>query len=441
MLKTEVENAIGSKLDGDFVAANYQPGFNYAIKQQYYNPDSLSALNSLVTETDGIPTIGGVCSTLYNQVIGSLEYGISSADQAKINQEETAQSALTGTIIDLYNDSGLDDPPKDYPTMLYIMNQIKTVTGTDYLHVDMQLYPNLSQLCNKLSEYARNAVFTTKFQNAWNDAYDRMEAIARNIKSPAAGNGGLATAAGTFSIGWDKLPETAQLLASLKQGNTVSFSLTTDSFSESDSDLHFESHVTVKVPFNWFFNIKVRHEHSYDLSQYAQSESKLSVSVTFNGITTLAAVPTPLSDDNTKGWFAPDILAEAAAKSGKDATGYQLHGSEFDPAVLFGKNGELKRLKTFVISQQPVISLHFSKFDCTEMQKLFTQQTDIDFSLFGGIISGDHHNDYSFSDYAYNSDEQTLDVTISPAPIGDSGSTAKQTAFVLGGVAEYYGQQ
>ena len=42
IIKTNIENAIGSKLDGDFVAANYPAGFNYAVKQQYYNADSLS---------------------------------------------------------------------------------------------------------------------------------------------------------------------------------------------------------------------------------------------------------------------------------------------------------------------------------------------------------------------------------------------------------------
>lgn len=132
-------------------------------------------------------------------------------------------------------------------------------------------------------------------------------------------------------------------------------------------------------------------------------------------------------------------MQEAAAKTGKDATGYRLHGSEFKPEELFGPDGRLRRLKTFVISQQPQIDLHFSKFNYSDMQEIFTQGTDVEFSFFAGLIKGCHNNDYTFENYNYNEKEQTLDVSIVPARIGDTGAAGKQTAFVLGGVAEYYG--
>lgn len=439
LIKTNVENALGAKLDGDFIAANYPAGFNYAIKQQFYNEDSLATLNSLVTVTDAVPTLSGSYASLYKNVMGNLEYGFSSDDQKLMNQEETKQAALVGKIIDVYKESGLDDSPEDYPGILYIMQRIKEVTGTDYLRVDIKTYPNLASLCRNLSEYSRIGVNTTKMENAWSQADDKMNAIIKNITSPSEDNGGLKTSGTAFNIGWDKLPETEQLLNSLKQGNTISFSISVDSFSANASSIHFENKVTASVPFNWFFNLKVTNESSYDLSKFAQHDSQLSVSVTYSGLTTLAAIPKPLSDDNGKGWFADYILYEAAVKSGKDSTGYQLHGSEFDPKNLFGNNGKLKRLKTFVLSQQPTITLHFSKFDCTEMQEIFNQKTDIDFSLFGGIISGSHKNSYSFTNYNYNAEKQTLDVSITPTPIGDSGSIGKQTAFVLGGVAETFG--
>lgn len=440
IIKTNIENALGSKLDGEFVAANYPAGFNYAVKQQYYNADSLSTLDSLVTLTDEIPTLSGAFSSLYKNVIGNLAYGFSTSDLAMMNQEETSQAALVGTIINNYQQSELDDYPKEYPSIMYIMKRIKEVTGTDYLHVDMKVYPNLARLCRSLSEYARLGVFTKKMENAWNDADDRMNAINNHISCPSDVNGGIKTDGNTFNIGWDKLPETAQILAELKQGSTVSFSLSTSNISESTSSLHFENSAVVKIPFSWFFNVKVNHESSYDLTKYARHESQLAISITFKGITTLGSIPQLLTANNEKGWFASDILVEAAAKSGKDTTGYQLHGSEFDYKILFGRNGKLKRLKTFVISQQPVIELHFSKFDCTQMKEFFKENTGVSFSFFGGIISGSHNNSYSFSNYNYDEQKQTLDVSIIPAPIGDSGSIGKQTAFILGGVPETYGE-
>lgn len=439
IIKTNVSNALGAKLDGEFTAVNYPAGFNYAIKQQYYNADSLSTLNSLIGVTDGIPSFGSPFSSLYKDVINNLEYGFSSKDKEMMNQEETAQGALVDTIINEYKQSGLDDTPEDYPSILYITKRIKAVTGTGYLYVDTKEYPTLSNLCRKLSEYTRLGVYTNKLERAWNAADDRMLAIAEHITEPSASNGGLKTDGSHFSIGWNQLPETEQLLKSLQGGSTISFSFSASDFHDKSSTLHFTSGVTSHLPFSWIFNMTVNHEHEYDLSTFAREQSELTFSVTYKGISVLGAVPTPLSDNNESGWFASDILNEAASKSGKDATGYKLHGSKYNPMTLFGKNGQLKRLKTFVLSQQPEITLSFSKFDCSEMQKIFTQSTDISFQVLGGLIKGEHNNDYSFSEYHYNEQGQTLTVKIIPAPIGSAGSIGKQTAYVLGGVVETYG--
>lgn len=437
-VETNVQNAIGAKLDGAFLAANYPPGFNYAVKQQYYNADSLSTLNSLVITADDIPALGGSFASLYKNVIGNLEYGFSTADLKKMKEEETKHGAMYGTIINLYKESGLDDAPDDYPTIMYIMKRIKQETGMDYLHVNFKEFPNLAPLCRNLSEYARLGLFTAKMQNVWDAADNRMNAIIHNITNPSESNGGIKTGNSAYSIGWEKLPETEQLLASLKSGSSVKFSLSAKGFSERNTTVHFENNVKAKIPFNWFFKVNVNQD-SYDFSSYTKQESELSISITYTGLTTLGAVPQPLSDNNLKGWFANDILLEAAEKSGQDTTGYKLHGSEFDPGRLFGRNGQLRRLKTFVLSQQPMITLHFSKFDSDKLKKVFSQKTDVDFSLFGGLISGSHRNGYSFSEVTQNEEKQTLDVTIKPDPIGESGSLGKQTAFILGGVAETYG--
>lgn len=438
IIKTNVSNALGSKLDGEFIAVNYPAGFPYAVKQQYYNADALSVLNLLLTEADGIPAFGSPFSSLFLDVINNLEYAFSTSDQALMNQEETAQASLVGTIINEYKQSELDDTPQDYPGILYIIKRIKEVTGTDYKNVNFEEYPTLSALCRNLNEYARLGKYTAKMESAWNIADDKMRAITEHITNPSIENGGIKTDANTVSIGWLQLPETGTLLHDLQSGSTISFSFSARDFHDESSTLYFTSGVTAHIPFSWLFDLHVEHEHEYDLSKYARNESKLSFTITYKGVTTLSAIPATLSDSKQTGWFAGDILNAAALNSGKDATGYKLHGSQYNPATLFGENGQLKRMKTFVLSQQPEITLSFSKFDCSAMQQIFTQSTDVTFSILGGLISGEHNNDYSFTEYSYNEQEQTLTVKIVPTPIGSVGSIGKQTAFVLGGVAEYY---
>lgn len=439
IIRDNVSTAIGSKLPGEFIAANYAPGFNYAIEQRYYNENSLSALNTLLSESDDIPVIKDVYSTLYKNVIGSLEYNISKTDEERISQEAQKNQALVGTIKHLYNESELDDDPKDDPTIMYIMSRIKEVTGSDYLHLDTKAYPNLSPLCNKLSEYSRLASFTTKLQNDWSDTYDRINMIKENITNPSKENGGLETDKNVFYIGWDKLPETETLLKDLQnESNSIAFSVSTNSFNSNESTLHFESDVDVRVPFSWIFNLQIDHEHEFDLSKFSSKESNLDINFEFKGISTVSAVPKPISDNNTKGWFAADMLKEAAKKSGKDETGICLHGDRYDPNKLFGKNGELRRINMFVISQQPVITMTFSNFECSGFEQYFKQNTNVKFSILGGLISGTHDNDFSCTSSQYDASTNTLTVTLAPAPLGSSGSLGNQTAYVLGGSAEYF---
>jgi hypothetical protein len=436
-IQTSVQNALGGALDGAFLAAPCPAGFNYAVKQRYYNAATLDTLDALVNVAGGIASLGGSFSMLCKEVMGNLGYGFSKADTNMINLDEAQQVPLVGRIIDAYGACGLDDAPLQYATVIYIMKRIKEVTGTDYMHVNFAQNPTFAPLCRNLSEYARIGAFTAKMENAWSIANDRINAIISHISAPSDANGGIKTDAATFRVGWDKLPETQQLLDSLRQGSSMAFSLSADSFKESACSLHFESSVNCSVPPNWLFNLSVDHEHTYDLSKYAQDRSSLGRSVAYNGVTAIAAVPSPLTNDNAKGWFAPDILNEAAANSGQDATGIQLLDKS-KQNVYFGGNGQLKRLKTFVISQPPIIRLHFDKFQCSEMSKIFTRPASVRFSVLGGLISGTHRDGYRFTDYSCSDSAQTLDVTIEPAPIGSSGDISHQVAFVLGGVAETY---
>lgn len=439
IIQSNVSNALGAKLDGEFIAANYTPGFNYTIKQQFYNEDSLSAFNSLIIENDGVPSINYVYSQYYKNVIESLAYDLSKDDKIKINQEQQENAALVDTIINLYVESGLDDPPEDNPGIMYITTRIKEVTGNDYLHLDTKAYPFLSNLCNKLSEYSRVATFTTSLQNAWNRADERLKKIKENINNPSKKNGGLETAKDKFYIGWDKLPESIMLLENLKnESNNISFSVSIDSFKSDQSMLHFDSNVSVKVPSNWIFNMKVDHDHEFDFSKYCSESSSLDIAFKFIGVSTVAAVPTPISSNNEKGWFAADVLMEAAEKSGKDATGIRLNDKRFDPETLFGKKGTLRRMKTLVISQQPIVTLTFKNANTSELEKYFRQHTEAEFKIFGNIISGTHANDFSCKVKEHNHDAKTLTVELAPAPLGGYGSPGKQTAYVLGGTAEYF---
>lgn len=437
IISTKVESSIGSELNGKFTAANYPAGFNYQVKLKNYNAGSLMALNNKLVVEDELPSLDSGYSSLYEKVIGKIHYNISKEDQQRINREANEQAALISSIITAYKESDIDEEIMKDPTVPKIMAKIKKLTDTTFDKVNLREYPYLSTLCNLLSEFTRKAVFTSKIQRAAEKAEDRLEAIAKNIKTPTEENGGLKTDDG-YVCGWYNIMEPIQLLKSLEEGNSVSFGFSANNFHEKSSHLIFNNKVHADVPVDWFFHMGLDHEDKFDLNQYAADGAQVSVKVTYNGITIVPATPAELSVDNKKGWYASDILEETAAKSGKDVTGYQLVDSEFEPKTLFGKDGKLRRMRTLVISQLPSIKLHFSKFDCARLQKSFKDQTELNFQIFGGLITGSHDNSYSFSEFEYDEKSQSLDVELKPKPLGSYGTAENQAAYVLGGVIDYF---
>lgn len=429
-IKKGVSAALGAKLDGEFTSVSYPAGFDYQIKKQYYSKDSLAVLDTLVVESEGIYGLGQSYSSLYHELIEKLVYDFSSDAKEIMKEEEQAQNAMVGKIIKEYQNTYIyDDNP--YPSIRDIMNRIKEETGSSYMDINEKEYPDLAALCRQLKEYTRLAVQTGKFENEWSTADDRLNAIIQNITEPTEENGGIKTSSSQYNIGWEQLP--TSLLDKLKSGNSVNISFSSSDFNGSNSTLHFESKVQARVPISWLFNIKAENEHSMDFQEYAGNDSVLEVSITFNGVTTFSAVPMGLSNNNKTGWYAADIIRDTSSNSGKDVTGYKLNG-DVNRDKYFGKNGALKRLKTFVIAQEPVVHLHFSKFNCSDMEKFFHQNTKVKFSILGGLISsGTHENDYTCTEYSYNEERQTIDVTLNPPEIGDM-----EVAYILGGVVEEY---
>ncbi len=437
ILSTEVENALGSQLDGKFTAANYTAGFNYVVRPKNYNIDSLKALDTKVDVRYDVPCLQTGFSDSYNNVIGKIAFYISKEDRELIQKEEVEQATLVQTIINDYIACDMDETPMKDPTVQKIMKRIQDYTGVPYDKVSVMEYPYLSTLCNRISEYTRKAIFTAKIQMAAIKAERRLQAIMNHIEKPDEKNGGLKTDVG-YVCGWDNIKESPQLLESLKGGNAISLAFMANDFYGKESHLNLKNKARVKVPVNWMFHLGANHSDEYDLSKFAQSGSELSATITYDGITVVPANPTKLSADNERGWYASDILEEAAAKSGKDITGYQLVDSQYDPKTVFGKNGTLRRMKTIIISQHPSIKLHFSKFNCAGFEKMFKEKTEVELSLFGDLISCTHENGYTVAERKYDASAQSLEVTLKPKSVFSSGSAASQTAYVLGGVAEYF---
>jgi hypothetical protein len=361
-------------------------------------------------------------------VIDNISYDYSKEDQETIDQALVAQKALVGSIITAYKESGIDTPPIDYPNIGYIMGAVcRYAHVSDYRDVDTDKYQNLAELCGLLNQYGQKANLAMTLQKRWVDASFRLDAINENIKNPSQENSGIDIGINKWNIGWEHIPSSADLLTSLKTGSfTINMSMS--NFDEGTTELHLHGNSVGRVNLGFILGVSIEDESSYDLSKLARSGARMDVDITFSGVTPVACVPQPLSANNKMGWYAPNILAEATQKSGKDTTGYKLNGSEFSADVIFGQNGTLRRVKTLVIAQQPTIKLSMKNFDESKTTTAFKKENNVSFKLFGLFEIGGRNSGYS-TDYKENASNQSQSVTFVPPLLA---------AFVLGCVVESY---
>lgn len=174
----------------------------------------------------------------------------------------------------------------------------------------------------------------------------------------------------------------------------------------------------------------------YELNELVTSQSKVSMNMSFKGITTISSSPV-LSDSTAKtGWYDETIIEEIVANTGNDSTGYCLDNGEFNVDETFGPNKKFSRLKQYVICQAPGITLIMTEVDTEKISSFFTHESEIDISFFGFGISSSKH---SYTTQNVEIDTQTRSVTITMSAPKPSATLSVETevAYVLGGVASY----
>jgi hypothetical protein len=286
--------------------------------------------------------------------------------------------------------------------------------------------------------YAGTGSFIVQITKPMLLAKDRLAVIMENIIKPAEKTGGLPVDDKTFVPGWDSLPDTNTIIASLQNTeSSVRYTFIMDSFDKGCSTVYFDKDANIALPVSWIFDVQGQDGAHYDISTFAKAGATVSVSITYPGITVIPSVPQPLSPDNTRGWFAPDIPRNTGDIS-RDETGYKLITGEFNPKTLFGPDGILKHLKTYVVSAQPTISLRFSKFEVEKMRGVFTRNIGMDVTFLGTFKIGGRDNGYAVTKFSGDPSSESVDMEFGPAKSGTGPDLFKETAFILGGVAETY---
>ena len=446
-LNKKLQDDFSSQLDGTFETMNVPNGFFWGLQfgpNNFYNENALNQINlQAIKGSNGVQTIGNAnFTTLYDSVMGAVVFAFSPADQAALATDNSNnQSQIQAVITSWESDSGAPITAADEASAMpktklgYIQAQVLEHWGgdVDKIPTAMQDFKNAYQT------YQVQAQVSNRLTTQSARAMARLNAARANTKNPTATNGGLQTDATSFYQPFGPFPTQNKINGDLQTlTNKASIKMKLDNFSSKESHFSVEGSVGFTIPILDFIDIGVSASTSYTLDKYASSTTVINTTITYEGIT---FVGTPLTDSNLttdlkKGWYANDVLTQAIGNADQHMTGYSMRGDQFPPDF-FGPGKQFSRIKTWVLSQEPTISMQFCGAQASQIKSDFKETMHVDVKLFGLFTIGSVDESYEVKKVDDKSVQGCVTVELGPKKIIGTTPAAAATAYVVGGVPSY----
>ncbi len=447
-LNAKLQAQFSNQLDGRFEAMSVPSGFYWGIQfgpNNYYNENSLNQINlQAIKGRDGILTVGNAnFTTLYNDIMSAIVFGFSTADQKALNQADAdASSQIQHVIVSWERDIGRiseEQLKSAFPStkLGYIQLWVQKHLGGDVNKIPMTMQGfKMAYRTYQVSAPVSNRLTTESAQ-----AMLRLNAARANSLTPSETNGGLQTDATAYYQSFGPFPTQNNINRGLqKLSNNVSVHLGLTNFSSKNCHLSVDGNAGISIPYLDFMKIDLGRGSQYTVDRYASSETTLQISIKYEGVTFVDAPLTDakLSSDLKTGWYANDILLQAIENTKQAKTGYSLQGSQYPVSEYFGAGKKFSRVKTWVLSQQPTISMRFFRADYSAIVNDFKKHASLGITLFGIFGIGKVKESYEVKKVDNTSEAGCVTVEMGPSKVvGSTGPADTSTTYVVGGVPSY----
>jgi hypothetical protein len=451
-LKQKLNQQFSTLTNGKFETISVPDGFYWGIQfgpNNYYNKNSLNQMNlQAITASNGNLAIGNAnFTTLYNSIMQAVVFDFSQGDLDDLAKDNAAFQAQIQAVINSWeSDNGAPIAASDIATAVpktklgYIQAQVlKNWPDPRNIPSSMQSFKQAYQTFQTQAQVSNR--LTTQSATAMN----RVAAAQANSVAGTATNGGLQTDNSNYYPPFGPFPTQNKINSDLQTlSNKASIKIKLDNFSSQESHLSIESNVGFSIPIFDFIQIGVSGGSKYTVDKYASSKTVINMTIEYQGVT---FVETPLNDsnlttDNTKGWYANDVLTQAINNTRQGGqhpskSGYTLQGTQFPVSDYFGPGKQFSRIKTWVLSQQPTITMQFCGAEASKIKTDFQQHSHVDVKLFGLFSIGSIDQSYQVTNVDDKSVAGCVSVTMGPSVIQGTTPAADARAYVIGGVPSY----
>jgi hypothetical protein len=431
IVEREISLLLKGRLDGKFRTVSHPTGFHYGITygtNAYYNKAALVTMDSLVkTGQDGKFILDGSFSSLYYQLLSSIDFELTGQDRQILDEKNAAIAVLAEGIIKEYTNAGFSFSVSGQPggKLQEVFDRYEQLAA-EYGGGD-KLPPRLGLLRNAINKYELLVRSSLVLYNRWREGTARLDAARAHVENPGASNGGQQTDGNEYYAGYtpDKLPGAATLLHSL---NTESNKITIK--------IHVKNTPAQTIAvFDTGASFSIPHTAAYP-AQLTDSNETISIEISYTGITVIQVSPSELSVDRKTGWYDAQIVYEAVHNRGTETSGYRFIGSEFDIPDYFGEGKLFARLKTFVISRNPVVRIKMETSNTTYKPQEYSRAYRTVEAVLSAVLPEKHGYRVKLVDYLDNGQSNSIEFEWTDSEDGGV-PLEQQTAFILGGVVAY----
>lgn len=264
-------------------------------------------------------------------------------------------------------------------------------------------------------------------------AQARRDAALAHTRRASASNGGVALADGSHHPAYVLDIEPDAVLTRLHDATcTISLPLWLE---------HFTGEVvTVGLPGSMPFCLRVADvltlhaddRRNIDLLRHARQDSRIELEANWAGVCALRPHPLALDAQARQGWYVRELLHEVLALTWQPVSSLKLLNPDVDLHHLFGQGLAFSRLACWVISQQPTLTLRFTRMDTTPLRADLPPGTPAHAQLLHLFNLGGGDSGWHVREWAVDGEHTTLTLAAAaPDP------HTPRPAYVLGGIPAF----
>jgi hypothetical protein len=484
-LKKKADEAIGSIYKTRITPIQFpaQGDFNWFWQNanQVFNEATFNFGSARVSpgteapDTAQLSPAGGFPNA-YVQVVTALQYSLSSAESATLNQAISNASAQAQAVVSTYQGIFGQITDAQMATAQAALGEFSVANKQDYVigyilgyiwsgrrdeqkpaltYTEMSNARDLRALLPKMPASGvpvlADVTVYLNFIAPVNSLEDQLflggwirNQLRTNTAAPTERNGGMKlvnpnTGAVTpgYQVGYGINAAISSIQNDLNSSRSFSMSMAVSSASGSSLQVSIDGGAGFSVGSLLRFSLGTQFD--YNMTTFQGTSSDCTVEISYKGFTMVPNAAAAWQQATSTGWFFGDPIAEAVRNESRDVTGFKFTANPPYNMGPLASGGDFGMLTNLLISNYPTVKIHYRNANFNAFKQAWSETVTGNLSLFGFISLGRFSQGAYGSSYQQGSSNSEFTVEFGPSQQVLSVPDLQKTAFPIGGSFDFPG--